>query len=84
MGKVIKLSENQLVNLIEKLVKESDMPRGGFMYSESVDTELVQDVVDRMTKFHTEGFVKGKEEMKDKYREYLKELKKLNRQFHLR
>lgn len=84
MGKVIKLSENQLVNLIEKLVKEADTPRGGFLYSESVDTELVQDVVNRMTKFHTEGFIKGNDEMKDMYKDYLKELKKLNRQFPLK
>lgn len=83
MKKNIVLTEDQLEKLINKVVKEQEMPRGGTLYSDSVDSEVITDIINRMTKFHTRGFVKNNEDYKTIYRTYVNQLKALNDSFPL-
>ena len=83
MKKTLRLTESQLIDMISKIVKEEERPRGGMTFSDSIDSELVQSVIDRMTKFHTKGKIKKDEEAMEKYKEYIKALKALNREFPL-
>lgn len=83
MKKTIKLNEKQLSKIIERVIKEENNPRGGFLYSESIDLELIQEIIDRMKEYHVKGKIKGDEEYVEKYSEYVRALKSLNRKFPL-
>lgn len=83
MKKIVKLNESDLVNIVKKVIKEEERPRGGMTFSDSLDSDLIQAVIDRMTKFHTKGKIKKDEEAMEKYKEYIKALKALNREFPL-
>jgi hypothetical protein len=70
MKKTIKLTESDLEGLVEKILKESDNRyKGSFSYSDFIDTDLMQDVIERMNHLYCEGC--GQE-----YKDALKEFNK--------
>lgn len=56
MKKTIKLKENDIHKLVEKIMNESNVGfKGGFAFSGFIDNELLQDVIDRMNHLYCEG-----------------------------
>lgn len=81
MKKTIKLKESQLVDIVKKVIKEDERPRGGALFSDSVDVQLIDEIISTMTKLHTKGFIKNDQESKEKYLNFKRELKRINREF---
>lgn len=81
--KRVKLTEKDLTNIVKKVINENKLYRGGFVFSDSVDSEVVQSIINRMTKYHTEFEIKGNEEYRDIYRSYIDTLIQVNEQFPL-
>jgi hypothetical protein len=49
MKKVIRLNENDIENLVKKILKEDNRPRGGMLYGKK--SEIVDEVVNRIGEY---------------------------------
>jgi hypothetical protein len=49
MKKVIRLNENDIENLVKKILKEEERPRGGMLYGGK--SEIVDEVVNRIGQY---------------------------------
>jgi hypothetical protein len=52
MKKVIRLNENDIENLVKRIIKEEDRPRGGMMYGNK--TDIVDEVINRIGQYGEE------------------------------
>lgn len=52
MAKVIRLNENDIENLVKKILKEEERPRGGMMYGDKAD--IVDEVINRVGEYGEE------------------------------
>ena len=52
MAKVIRLNENDIENLVKKILKEEERPRGGMMYGDKAD--IVDEVINRVGQYGEE------------------------------
>lgn len=55
MKKTVKLTENDLKNIVKRIIQEQPGYRGNFFHSEVIDKELLQDVIDRMNSRYCEN-----------------------------
>jgi hypothetical protein len=66
MKNIVKLKESDLTKIVEKIIKEQNSGyKGGFSFSNFIDNDLIQDVIDRMNNLYCEG-------CGDEYKEALK------------
>lgn len=82
--KTVKLTTTDLENLVKKILKEEERPRGGVLYSDSVKNEVIQEVIDRMTQYSRDIKIFGDSEAEETYKNYLNELKELNNRYPLK
>ena len=64
MKKVIRLNENDIENLVKKILKEEERPRGGTLYGGK--SEIVDEVVNRIGQYG-EGYIQELIELNNKF-----------------
>ena len=64
MKKVIKINENDIENLVKKILKEDERPRGGTMFGGKA--EIVDEVLNRLGQYGEE-YLKALDELNKKF-----------------
>ena len=62
--KVVKLNEKDIVNLVKKILKEEERPRGGTLFGDK--TEIVNGVINRLGQYGEE-YVRALNELNDSF-----------------